>query len=294
MQETAGVKVILDRLKNYMGMIKVEHTVFALPFALTSALIAAGGFPTLHQVFWITLALFGARTSAMSLNRLIDADIDAANPRTRSRHIPSGKVKKAEAFLLSLTGFLIMVLSAYRLNPLALKLSPIAIAILSLYSFTKRFTWACHIVLGIAVSLAPLGSWVAIRGSVNLTAIVLSLSVALWVAGFDIIYALQDIDFDREHGIYSIPSKLGVGMAFRISRLFHVLTLFGLIYTGLAEKVGLFYFIGLAAVSYLMVREHMTVSRDRSKIDYAFFNLNGYISLTVFIFTLISYIWRVA
>ncbi len=283
---------MIEKIKNYMEMIKIEHTVFALPFALTSALIAARGFPTLHQTFWIIAAMLGGRTSAMSLNRLIDARIDAENPRTKNRHIPSGKVKRFEAFTLSILGFLLMVFSAYKLNPLAFKLSPIAILILSLYSFTKRFTWACHLILGIAVSLAPLGAWVAIRGSVNLTAIIITLSVALWVAGFDIIYAFQDLDFDRKFGIHSIPSKLGIEKALIISRGFHLITFFCFIIVGIREHLNFLYFAGLILVSYFMVKEHILIAKDRSKINYAFFNLNGYISLTVFAFTTLSYLWR--
>ena len=282
----------LSRFRTYMELIKVEHTVFALPFALTAALMAADGFPSLYQVFWITVALFGARTAAMSLNRAIDAEIDAKNPRTAGRHIPRGIVKRSEAFLLAVAGFGVMVFAAYKLNRLALELSPVAIFILTLYSFTKRFTALCHVVLGIAVALAPLGAWVAVRGSIDLPAVILSLSVALWVAGFDIIYALQDVDFDRREGLYSIPARLGEDKALTISRLFHVLTLLGLIYVGFIEKMGFLYYLGLAVSTVLMVKEHVIVARDRSKIGYAFFNLNGYISLTVFFFTLLDFLWR--
>ena len=282
---------MLERIKTYMEMIKVEHTVFALPFALTAALIAAHGFPSLYQTFWIVVALFGARTAAMSLNRLIDAEIDAKNPRTANRHIPRGVVKKSEALALAVVGFALMVLGAYKLNPLALKLSPIAIFILVLYSFTKRFTYLCHIVLGVAIALAPLGAWVAVTGGVSLTAFVLSASVGLWVAGFDIIYALQDVEFDRKEGLYSIPAVLGEERALLLSKVFHILTLIGLIYVGVSENLGFFYYLGLTISALFMVREHTIISKDRSKIGYAFFNLNGYISLTIFVFTLLNYLW---
>ncbi|TCK06207.1 UbiA-like polyprenyltransferase [Phorcysia thermohydrogeniphila] len=282
---------MLERIKTYMEMIKVEHTVFALPFALTAALIAAHGFPSPYQTFWIVVALFGARTAAMSLNRLIDAEIDAKNPRTANRHIPRGIVKKSEALALAVVGFALMILGAYKLNPLALKLSPIAIFILVLYSFTKRFTYLCHIVLGIAIALAPLGAWVAVTGGVSLTAFILSASVGLWVAGFDIIYALQDVEFDRKEGLYSIPAVLGERKALLLSKVFHVLTLLGLIYVGVSEGLGIPYYIGLAISAFLMAKEHAIISRDRTKINYAFFNLNGYISLTIFAFTLLNYLW---
>ena len=283
---------VLGRFKTYMELIKVEHTIFALPFALTAALMAANGFPTLYQLFWITVALFGARTAAMSLNRAIDAEIDAKNPRTASRHIPRGLVKRSEAFILAFVGFAVMVYAAYKLNRLALELSPVAIFILTLYSFTKRFTALCHVVLGVAVALAPLGAWVAVRGSIDLPALILTLSVALWVAGFDIIYALQDVEFDRREGLYSIPAKLGERGALLVSRLFHILTLIGLIVVGILEHMGFFYYLGLLLSTLFMVKEHILVSKDRSKIGYAFFNLNGYISLTVFLFTFLDYLWR--
>ena len=283
---------ILEKVKNYLELIKVEHTVFALPFALTSALIAANGFPSLYQVFWITVALFGARTAAMSLNRVIDAEIDAKNPRTANRHIPRGVVKKTEGLLLAVLGFALMVYSAYRLNPLAFKLSPVAIFVLTLYSFTKRFTALCHIVLGVAIALAPLGAWVAVRGSIDLPALILSAAVAFWVAGFDIIYALQDVEFDRKMGLFSIPAKLGVERALLLSRLFHLITLLCLIFVGLVENLGFFYYLGLLISAFFMVKEHRIVAREREKIAFAFFNLNGYISLTVFFFTLIDFLWR--
>ena len=283
---------MIERLRIYMEMIKVEHTVFALPFALTSALIAAHGFPTLFQTFWIVVALFGARTAAMSLNRLIDAEIDAKNPRTANRHIPRGIVKKSEALILAIIGFVLMVYSAYKLNPLAFKLSPIAILVLVLYSFTKRFTYLCHIVLGVAIALAPLGAWIVVKGSVSLSAFILSFSVGLWVAGFDIIYALQDVEFDRKEGLYSIPAVLGDERALILSKLFHILTLIGLIWIGVLEKLGFWYYIGLGVSAFLMAKEHKIISQDRSKIGYAFFNLNGYISLTIFFFTLVNYLWE--
>ncbi len=283
---------VAGRIKTYMELIKVEHTIFALPFALTAALMAAKGFPSLYQLFWITVALFGARTAAMSLNRAIDAEIDARNPRTANRHIPRGIVKRSEAILLAVFGFAVMVYAAYKLNRLALELSPVAIFVLTLYSFTKRFTALCHVVLGIAVALAPLGAWVAVRGSIDLPAVILSLSVAFWVAGFDIIYALQDVEFDRKEGLYSIPAKLGERGALLISRIFHLFTLACLVWVGVLEGMGIFYYLGLLISTVFMVKEHILVTRDRSKIGYAFFNLNGYISLTVFFFTLLDFLWR--
>ncbi len=285
---------MIGKVKTYMELIKIEHTVFALPFALTSAFMAAHGIPSLYQIFWITVALFGARTAAMSLNRVIDAEIDAKNPRTSTRHIPRGVVKKTEGLILAVIGFTLMVYAAYKLNPLAFKLSPIAVAVLTLYSFTKRFTYFCHIVLGIAVALAPLGAWVAVKGSIDLTAILLTLSVAFWVAGFDIIYALQDVEFDRKEGIYSIPSIFGEEKALVISRFFHFITLLLLVAVGVIEGMGIFYYLGLLISTYFMVKEHLIVAKakDKKAIGFAFFNMNGYISLTVFFFTFLDFVGR--
>ena len=282
---------MFGKIKVYMELIKVEHTVFALPFALTSAFMAADGFPSFYQLFWITVALFGARTAAMSLNRVIDAEIDAKNPRTATRHIPQGVVKKSEGLILAVLGFALMVYSAYKLNPLAFKLSPLAVFILTLYSFTKRFTYLCHLVLGVAVALAPLGGWIAVRGKIELPSLLLTLAVAFWVAGFDIIYALQDVEFDRKEKIYSLPANLGEDKALLISKIFHLLTLLLLLTVGFVEKMGIFYYFGLLISTYFMVKEHLIVSRakDKRSIGFAFFNMNGYISLTVFLFTLLDF-----
>ncbi len=278
------------RVKTYMELIKVEHTVFALPFALTSALVAAKGIPTVYQLLWISTALFGARTAAMSLNRAFDAEIDAKNPRTAERHIPKGIVKKAEAYALAVLGFGVMVFSAYKLNKLALELSPLAILILTAYSFTKRFTLLCHLILGTSVALAPLGAWVAVRGNFSFPAFLLFFAVAFWIAGFDIIYALQDVEFDRKEGLHSIPAKLGKKKALFLSKTFHFITLACLLLLGLVQKLGILYFLGIGISAAFMVKEHTIVSKDETKIGYAFFNLNGYISLTVFFFTLLDFL----
>ncbi len=282
---------MISRIKNYMGMVKVEHTVFALPFAFTSALIAVHGFPTLYQIFWISAAIFGGRTAAMTLNRLIDARIDAQNPRTANRHIPAGKVRPLEAILIAVTGCIILVFSAYKLNRLSLELSPIPIAMFIIYPYTKRFTSLCHIILGITDGLAPFGAWVAVKGSVSISAFIISLAVGFWVAGFDIIYALQDVEFDRKHGLYSLPALIGERNALLLSKIFHLITLIGLIAVGYLESLGIWYYLGLLISSFLMVKEHILISRDKSNVGYAFFNLNGYISLTMFFFTVLNYLW---
>jgi 4-hydroxybenzoate polyprenyltransferase len=277
---------VLKKIQLYLKMIKFSHSVFALPFAFTSAVIAADGLPSLHKVFWIAVAMVSARSGAMGLNRVIDRKMDALNPRTRVREIPSGKIRAGEALAFSVISLCLMVFSAYMLNPLCLKLSPVAIAVLVLYSFTKRVTWAAHMVLGLALSLAPLGAWVAVRGALDAEAIPLTLAVLFWLPGFDIIYALLDLEFDRSHGIFSIPARFGVGKALVVSRVFHALSWGCLVLTGVIFDLGVLYWLGIIIVAGLFVYEHSLVKPDDlSRLDMAFFNMNGYISVTIFLFT---------
>lgn len=277
----------------YLKMIKISHSVFALPFALTGAILAASGIPSLKQIFWIILAMVGARSGAMGLNRIIDREIDKLNPRTKDREIPSGKIKVFEASIFTIISFALMVFSAYQLNYLCLILSPLAIAIMFLYSYTKRFTWFSHFVLGLAISGAPIGAWIAVRGTFDIEIIPLAIGVIFWLAGFDILYALQDIDFDRKIGLYSIPQRFGIKKSLFLSKLFHTITVMMLIMTGVLFNLGTFYWIGILIVIALLVYEHSLIKpNDLSKLDIAFFNMNGYISLTVFVFTLISSIFE--
>lgn len=277
----------------YLKMIKISHSVFALPFALTGAILAASGIPSLKQIFWIILAMVGARSGAMGLNRIIDREIDKLNPRTKDREIPSGKIKVFEASIFTIISFALMVFSAYQLNYLCLILSPLAIAIMFLYSYTKRFTWFSHFVLGLAISGAPIGAWIAVRGTFDIEIIPLAIGVIFWLAGFDILYALQDIDFDRKIGLYSIPQRFGIKKSLFLSKLFHTITVMMLIMTGVLFNLGTFYWIGILIVIALFVYEHSLIKpNDLSKLNIAFFNMNGYISLTVFVFTLISSIFE--
>lgn len=262
---------------------------FALPFAFTSAALAASGLPSASQIFWITIAMVGARSGAMGLNRIIDRKIDSENPRTCDREIPSGKISAGAALVFTVVSFGLMVYAAYELNPLCLALSPVAILILAAYSYTKRFTWASHIVLGIAIAGAPLGAWMAIKGTIDPEIFPLVAAVVFWLAGFDILYALQDIDFDKNHGLRSIPERFGVEKALIFSRLFHAATLAFFFITGLIFQLNYLYYSGLAIVLLLLAYEHSLVRPgDLSKLDLAFFNMNGYISITVFFFTFLS------
>ena len=282
---------MFKKIALYLKMIKFSHSIFALPFAFTAALMAASGIPSAKQIFWIIIAMVSARSGAMGLNRIIDRDIDAANPRTANREIPSGKINVGSAVFFTVLSLTVFVVSAYMLNPLCLKLSPVAVAVLFIYSYTKRFTWLSHIVLGIAISAAPVGAWIAVRGTFNAEILPIAFAVVFWLAGFDVLYALQDIEFDRSHGLHSIPERFGIKDALIFSRVFHLITWGLLAFTGIIFDLGRFYWIGMAVAGGLFIYEHSLVkANDLSRLDMAFFNMNGYISITVFVFTLLNYV----
>lgn len=273
---------IVTRIRVFLEMIKFSHTVFALPFALTGALLAAGGIPSGSQILWIVMAMVGARTAAMALNRLIDAEIDARNPRTAGRAIPAGLIGKGTVTIFIVASIALMFYAAARLNPLCLKLAPLALAFLVLYSYCKRFTAFAHLVLGLCLGAAPVGAWIAIRGSVDLPAILLGFAVLFWVAGFDILYALQDLEFDHSAGLHSIPVKLGVKGSLRLSRLFSLLTIAFLCAVYLLLPLGYSFLAGIILASALLGYEHWLLREgDLSKLDMAFFTMNGYISIII-------------
>lgn len=279
----------MNKFKVFLEMIKFEHTVFALPFAYLGAFLASQGIPTAHDLIWITLAMVGARTAAMSLNRLIDRYIDARNPRTANRAIPAGLLRVSEVYVYTLLSFVLLGVSAYQLNLLAFKLMPIAVFFLVLYSYTKRFTWACHFVLGIALGLAPIGAWIGVTGRWALTPVILGIAVMLWVAGFDIIYACQDVDFDRREGLYSIPSRFGITRGLEISTFLHVIAPILFITVGVFTSLSWLYYIGVMVAIYLLFRQHRIVSAsDLSKAGVAFFDLNGYLSVLLFLFSVLD------
>lgn len=280
------------KIKSLLGMIKFSHTVFAFPFALIGMVLAAhanGALPTMGQLLWICLAMVGARSGAMGLNRLLDARIDALNPRTAERHIPAGLVAQWEAGLFVALSFSLLVLAAYMLNPLCFYLSPVALFFLALYSFAKRFTAYAHLILGLCLGAAPVGAWIALRGDVTVSIILVGLAVSLWVAGFDILYALQDLDFDRQQGLHSIPVTLGEEGSFLVVRMFHVGMIVLLLLAMPGSGLGWIYLLGVATVAAMLVYEHTLVKPgDISKMDAAFFTLNGYISVTLFFFVLLD------
>lgn len=282
-----------EKISSYGRLIRFSHTVFALPFALASVALAWPRHPAGPAALgWILAAMVGARSAAMGFNRLADRSFDALNPRTSSWELPRGEVKVREAAVLTVVAALVFIYAAYRLNPLCFALSPVALAIVCFYSLTKRFTWASHLFLGLALAIAPLGAWLAVSGTpagANDLAVplFLGLAVLFWLAGFDIIYSLQDMEFDRSHGLYSIPSRFGVKTSLRLSSAFHCLTVLFLALVGLSAGLGALYWAGIAAVAGVLFWEHRLVKpNDLSRINKAFFDLNAYVSLGYFLTTL--------
>jgi len=272
---------VLQKITIFMEMIKFSHTIFALPFALSGALLAIRGLPGARQLLFIILAMVGARTAAMAMNRLIDADIDAQNPRTATRAIPAGLLSKGAVFGAIVLSVALLLWSAAMLNPLCLKLSPIALGFLVLYSYCKRFTALAHIVLGICLAAAPIGAWVALTGKIELPAIVLGLIVLFWVSAFDMLYALQDLEYDRSVGLHSIPVALGVNGSLWLSRLFHLITVGLLLWLIILLGLGPWFWAGSAVMAAMLLYEHWLLrGGDLTKLDAAFFTMNGYISLT--------------
>jgi 4-hydroxybenzoate polyprenyltransferase len=276
---------LLKDLAATLEMIKWEHSVFALPFALCGAMLAAHGVPGVHQLIWIVVAMVAARSAAMSFNRLVDASIDAANPRTQARALPAGILSRnfVRAFVLFSSAAL--VFAAWELNRLAFLLSPVALAILLLYSYTKRFTRLSHLVLGLALGIAPAAAWIAVRGSMDARILLLTVAVTFWVAGFDVLYACQDLEFDRHAGLHSIPRHLGVARSLWVARLFHLLMLMFLLLLVWAFRLGPTAVTGVGVVLLLIAYEHSLVSKnDLSKLNAAFFTMNGVISVVFFVF----------
>ncbi len=274
------------RIKTYGDLVMFSHTIFSLPFAFFSMLIAANGMPDFRVFFWIMVAFLGARTGANAINRLIDKDIDAKNPRTANRHMPKGIVKSYEVIFITVGSFLLLSIAAYMLNFLCFVLLPVAIFLFLLYSYTKRFTWACHIVLGVISGGAPVGAWIAVTGSFAWTPFIIGAANALWVSGFDIIYGSQDIDFDRKEGLYSIPAVFGVKNALLISKLFHTVAVIILIFVYFIANMGWLYLIGLGIIAWLLYKEHSMVSpTNLTNVNIASYSINQLVSIVFLIFS---------
>jgi 4-hydroxybenzoate polyprenyltransferase len=286
------IQVLKSKIGEYGSLVRFSHTIFALPFALSAVALAWPKHPvTLRAFFWILVAMVGARTAAMGFNRLADKKYDALNPRTQSWELPRGAVKVWEAAALTAGSALLFVLAAYQLNWICFVLSPAALAIVLFYSFTKRFTWASHLFLGLALAVAPVGAWLAVATPLDWielkTPIYLGLAVIFWLAGFDIIYSLQDREFDRAHGLYSIPVRFGVRRALQLSSFFHCGTVLFLALVGFSAAAGFIYWIGFALVACVLFWEHRIVTpSDLSRINRAFFDLNAYVSIGYFLTTL--------
>jgi 4-hydroxybenzoate polyprenyltransferase len=276
---------LLKNLRITLEMIKWEHSIFALPFALCGAMLAARGIPTSRQLLWIILAMISARSAAMAFNRLADASIDAANPRTRTRALPAGTLSPVFVATFVAVSCALFALAAWQLNRAALALSPFALAVVLFYSYTKRFTRWSHLVLGFALGIAPAAAWIAVRGSLDPRILLLTAAVTFWVAGFDVLYACQDFEFDRQTGLHSIPRYCGISLSLWIARAFHAVMLLLLIALLHAFSLGTTAIVGVVLVALLLAYEHSLVSpHDLSKLNAAFFTMNGVISVVFFAF----------
>ncbi len=277
------------KIKLALEMIKFEHSIFALPFAFIGAFLAQGGVPPASKLFWILVAMVSARSAAMAFNRLVDREIDAKNPRTKDRHLPKGLLTPQWVHGFILFWVLVFFVSTYCLNRLVFYLSPIALFIVMGYSYTKRFTWLSHLILGIADGLAPLGSWLAVKPVFTATPLWLLMGVALWVAGFDILYSCLDYEFDKKEGLHSIPVKFGIKKALHISTLFHLLTIICFYFAGETAHLKPVYFYGLTIIAFLLIGEHLLVKpNDFSRINMAFFTLNGVVSILMFFLVILG------
>jgi len=283
----------VQKTRQILDMIKFEHTVFALPFALISTLLASRdlphGLPEGRTLLWILLAMVGARSAAMAFNRLADAEFDGQNPRTANRHLPAGSLTKAQVWVFFAVAVALFELAAWKLNRLCFRLSPVALAVLLGYSYTKRFTSLCHLFLGFAIGLAPIGAWLAVRGTLDAVPLLLGAVVMLWIGGFDIIYALQDYEFDVKSPLYSLPKRLGKANSLRVSRLMHLLMVGLLTVIGLLYGLHTLYFLGVAVVAGLIAYEQSLVKPDDLRhVNLAFFTLNGWVSVSLFGFVLLD------
>ena len=277
------------KIKTYSSLVMFEHTIFALPFAYLALFLASGGWPSIHNFFWITIAMIGARNGANAWNRVADIKIDKKNPRTSGRELPSGKVNKREVVFLTIICFLFLFLASLNLTPVCIKLLPLAIIFVCFYSYTKRFTWICHFYLGAAVALAPLGTWIAVTGKLSIGVIMLALIHGFWVAGFDIIYATQDYNFDQENNIHSVPARFGIEKALKIAAGVHLLTIIIMLGLPFFFNLGWIYFIGVVCVTILLAYEHKIISPDDlTQVKIASYSINQIISPLLFLAAIID------
>ncbi len=283
--------MVLSRGRVYLESIRFEHTIFALPFAYMGMLLAADGWPGWDKFLLITAAMAGARTAAMAVNRLVDAELDARNPRTSDRALPAGLMRQGEMAALAVAAAAVLILAAWRLNLTALALAPVALFIVTVYPYTKRFTWSTHWILGLADSIAPAGAWIGVRGDFGLEVALISLAMLFWIAGFDLIYACQDVEVDRRDGLRSVPARFGIAPALWASRGCHAAAVLLLVALGLVAGLGWPYWIGVLAAAGLLAYESTMVSpADLGRLQKAFFNMNGYVSVALLIAVSLSYV----
>lgn len=279
----------MSKLKAHLDNIALSHSVFALPFAYMGAVLAAGGIPSGHDFFWITLAMIGARSAALALNNFIDLKYDRLHPRFTKRPMVTGEVKSWEAIVLIIVTLALFIMAAANLHPLALKLAPVALIPLAAYPYMKRFSWTCHLVLGLALSIAPTGAWIAIKGTLPLPIIFLGLAVGVWIAGFDVIYGCQDTEFDKAHGLNSMPVRFGIQGALNLAKLMHFISIVMFAAVGILLKLSWIYYIGVIFAALVLIYQHSIVSsNDFSKVTQIYFMRNGLVGILVFVFTLIS------
>lgn len=284
------IQKVMDKIKAYGKLVMFSHTIFSLSFALVSMVIAANGLPKFSLILWILVCFMGARTGANAINRVIDAKIDAKNPRTAGRQLPKGEMKKKEVIAFTAFCFLLMLYGAYKINWLCFALSPIALFLLIIYSYCKRFTYLCHLVLGVTCACAPVGAWLAVTGHFDFVPLVMGAANTLWVAGFDIIYGCQDYDFDTQNGLHSIPARFGVKGALRIAKVFHIVTLLCLLLVGiLIPQFGCIYYIGIMVIAVLFVVEYRMVSpTNLTNVNIASYSVNQLVSIALLIFGLLD------
>jgi 4-hydroxybenzoate polyprenyltransferase len=279
----------LNKLKAHLDNIALSHSVFALPFAYMGAFLASGGIPSAHDLLWVTLAMIGARSAALALNNYIDLKYDRLHPRFTRRPMVTGKVKPWEALVLIIVSLLVFLLATAQLQPICLTLWPLALIPFVIYPYMKRFSWTCHLVLGLALAIAPIGAWVAVRGDISAAVLFLGLSVGVWIAGFDVIYGCQDVAFDKAHGLNSMAVRFGVQGALRLSRFMHAVSIAGFAAVGILLNLPLIYYIGVALAAVVLVYQHSIVSPDDlSQVTQRYFMRNGLVSILLFAFTVTS------
>lgn len=279
----------MSKLKALLANIEFANSIYALPFAYMGAILAARGLPSGHDLGWITVAMVGARSAALALNRVIDLEIDKRHPRFTRRPMVTGEITVAEMSIFIILSFGLLLTAAYNLNPLCVKLLPLGIIPLIVYSYMKRISWTCHLVLGVALAAAPVGAWIAVTGTIETPAILLGGAIMLWIAGFDIIYGTLDIEFDRTNGLHSIPARFGLVNGLHISSGLHVLCVILFVLVGLVYKLGAFYYIGVTLAATVLVYQHATVTpKDLSHINGKFFLNNGLVSIFIFVLTLVD------